>query len=122
MSPDPGSPPPPPGPQSPQNQPGGGFQAPAGGGIPAGQQNAPGAVLALVFGIIGLILCQLFAPFAWWQGKSAEGAIAASPGAYGGKGMATAGKILGIIGTVLMVIGIVVVIIFLIVGAASSSS
>ena len=75
---------------------------------------------ALVLGIIGLVACAFCAPFAWWQGKSAENAIAASGGTYGGKGMATAGKILGIIGTVLLAIGVVVLIVVIIAGAASS--
>jgi hypothetical protein len=69
-----------------------------------------------VLGILGLVICAICAPFAWAQGLKAERAIAAEPGRYGGKGMATAGKILGIIGTVLMIIGIVVFVILLAAG------
>ena len=90
------------GPPAPQQQ--GGWQAPPQpayaqpyGGSPP---NAPGAVTALVLGILGLVICSICAPFAWNQGLKAERTIAAEPGRYGGKGMATAGKILGIIGTV----------------------
>ena len=82
---------------------------------------------ALVLGILGLVICPLCGPFAWWQGRSAEGAVAASGGQYGGKGMATAGKILGIIGTVVLVLVVIVLIGSLVagltlVGGSSSSS
>ena len=73
-----------------------------------------------MLGILGLVICAVCAPFAWSQGRKAEGAIAAEPGRYGGKGMATAGKILGIIGTVLLVLGVVVLVLVLAVGAGSS--
>jgi hypothetical protein len=78
---------------------------------PPPRETAPGALAALVLGIIGLSACQLCAPFAWWQGHSAENAIRASGGMLDGKGMATAGKILGIIGTALLVlvVGFVIV-------------
>jgi hypothetical protein len=87
----------------------------------AAQPNAPNAVLALVLGIVGIVLCSIAAPFAWWLGQQAEQAVDASGGTLGGRGMATAGKILGIIGTVLLAIGIVVAIVIIIAGAASSS-
>ena len=114
-------------------QPPGGGQPPFGqpppygpppGGPPFGQgarENAPNAVLSLVLGIVGILLCSIAAPFAWVLGKKAEEAVAANPGRYTGKDMATAGKILGIIGTALIGIAIVVVIIIVIVGVASSS-
>jgi hypothetical protein len=75
-----------------------------------------------VLGIVGLIVCGLAAPFAWWQGKSAENAIASSPGRYGGKGMATTGKILGMVGVALWVLGIIITVIILIAAAGSSTS
>jgi hypothetical protein len=111
--------PPPPGPQGwqPPGQPAMGYAQPYGGSPP----NAPGAVPALVLGILGLVVCAICAPFAWSQGQKAERLIAAEPGRYGGKGMASAGKILGIIGTVLLGLGIVALVILLIVGAASST-
>ncbi len=121
-------------------QPPGGGQAPYGqpppygqpspygpppGGAPFGQgprENAPNAVLSLVLGIVGILICSLAAPFAWVLGKRAEEAVAANPGRYSGKEMATAGKILGIISTVLICVGIVVLIIFVIVAVVGSSS
>jgi uncharacterized protein DUF4190 len=94
-------------------QPAPGYQTPP---------NAPGAVLSLVLGIVGIVVCGIAAPFAWAQGRNAERAIAgAPPGAYSGKGMATAGKILGIIGTALLAIGVVALILLIVLGAASSS-
>ena len=93
-----------------------GSPAFAGAGTP---QNAPGAVPALVLGIIGVLLCSLCAPFAWWQGKSAENAIAASGGRYGGKGMATTGKILGMVGVGLMILGIIAFIVLVVIGVTS---
>ncbi len=82
--------------------------------------NAPGAVPALILGIVGLVLCGIAAPFAWWQGQSAERAIEASGGTLGGKGMATTGKILGIVGTAILALGLVALIVVVIVGAANS--
>jgi len=81
--------------------------------------------MALVFGILGILVCGLFAPFAWIYGKRAEESVDSSGGAYGGRDMATAGKILGIVGTVILGIGLVVglvVLIVLIAAGASSSS
>ena len=80
------------------------FQSPAQAG-----QNAPGAILSLVLGILGILICGVLAPFAWAQGRRAERAVDASGGVYAGRGMATAGKILGMIGTALLVLGIVLV-------------
>lgn len=93
--------------------------SPALGG-PGPRPNAPGAVPALVLGIIGVLLCYFAAPFAWWQGKSAEEAIAASGGRYGGKGMATTGKILGMVGVGLMILGIIAFILLVVIGITAN--
>ena len=77
---------------------------------------------ALVLGIVGVLLCGFAAPFAWWQGKSAEDAIAKNPGRYGGKGMATTGKILGMVGVALLVLGIIAFILLVVIGIASDST
>ena len=69
--------------------------------------NAPGAIAALVVGILGLIMCPLAGPIAWVLGQSAEREVDASGGTLGGRGVATAGKILGIIATVLLALGVV---------------
>jgi len=66
----------------------------------------PQATLALVLGIIGLVLCNILAPFAWYIGHKTVSEIDAEPGRYDGRGEAVAGKILGIIGTILCVLGL----------------
>ena len=94
-------------------------------GIPpatAVSDTAPNAVLSLVLGIIGVVLCSLCAPFAWKLGNEAEAAVDASGGRLGGRGLATAGKILGIIGTVLLVVGVIVLILVLAIGPGWDSN
>lgn len=83
------------------------------------REKAPGAVSSLVLGILGIVICGLLAPIAWYQGKEAE-AIARRDG-LDGEGMATAGKVLGIVGTVLLVLGIFAIFIFVAVGASWDS-
>lgn len=61
------------------------------------------ATLSLILGIVGIVFCQLCAPFAWNIGLKAEREIDASGGTLDGRGLATAGKIMGIIGTVLLI-------------------
>ena len=73
--------------------------------------------MALVFGILGILVCGLFAPFAWIYGKRAEESVDSSGGAYGGRDMATAGKILGIVGTVFLVATVVGLIVWVLVAA-----
>jgi hypothetical protein len=77
-------------------------------------RTAPGAVAALVLGVVGLGFWFL-GPFAWWQGSRARRAIRQSGGQLGGHGAATIGMVLGILETlgvilftVLIVIGILV--------------
>jgi len=62
----------------------------------------PKATTALVLGILGVVLCQVLAPFAWSIGKKTVAEIDASRGAVGGRGSAQAGYVLGIVGTVLL--------------------
>ena len=69
---------------------------------PTGPPNASNAVIALVLGILGIVLCPLLGPVAWVLGRKGEQEIDSSGGAVGGRGLATAGKVLGIVGTVLI--------------------
>lgn len=87
---------------------------------PRTPQNAPGAVAALVLGILGIVLCPLLGPFAWVYGRKGEQAVDASGGVLSGRGLATAGKILGIIGTLLIVL-VLVALLALMAGGGSSS-
>ena len=83
-------------------------------------QNAPGAVPALVLGILGLLVCPLLGPFAWVYGRRGEEAADASAGTLGGRGLATAGKVLGIVGTLLIVLLLVVLVVLAVGGGAGA--
>jgi uncharacterized membrane protein YjgN (DUF898 family) len=72
----------------------------------------PRATTALVLGILGIVLCQVVAPFAWRIGKRTVDEIDASHGQLGGRGSAQAGYVLGIIGTALLVLGLVALLLF----------
>lgn len=80
------------------------------------------ATTALVLGILGLVLCQILAPFAWYIGNQEVNAIDAGRRPPENRGTANAGRILGIIGTVLIVIGIIVLIGILVFGLAVSTT
>ncbi len=69
-------------------------------GPPSGSQSR--AVMALVFGILGVVCCGLFAPIAWYLGNEELAGIDAGRLPDSNRGMAQIAKILGIIGTVLL--------------------
>jgi hypothetical protein len=70
--------------------------------------NAPGAVAALVYGLIGLVFCQIIlGPVAIAKASSAKKAMASDP-TLGGYGLATAGFVLGIVDLVLFVLYVMV--------------
>jgi Domain of unknown function (DUF4190)/Prokaryotic RING finger family 1 len=63
--------------------------------------NAPGAVQALVYGLVGLVFCGvILGPVAISKASTAKAAMASDP-TLGGEGLATAGTVLGIIDLVL---------------------
>ena len=108
-------------------QAGGAPEAPAPGQPQAPQgpvyqspPNADGAVASLVLGILGITICSICAPFAWWQGAKARTAVDASGGALGGRGLATAGWIMGIIGTVIIILGVLLLVVLAIGGGLTS--
>jgi len=87
----------------------------------------PKATTSLVLGILGVVLCQVIAPFAWSMGKKTLNEIDASQGRLGGRGAAQAGYVLGIVGTVLLGLSLVIILVYVIgmvalfsTGAASS--
>jgi hypothetical protein len=83
---------------------------------------APGAVGALIFGIVGLLACGFFGIPAIVMGSRARQQIAASGNRYGGDGMALAGVILGWISVGFLALGLVVLFFALVsLGAASAS-
>jgi hypothetical protein len=69
----------------------------------------PKATTSLVIGILGVVLCQVIAPFAWSMGKKTLDEIDASQGRLGGRGAAQAGYVLGIVGTVLLALSILLI-------------
>ncbi len=74
-----------------------------------GEYPSSRAILALVFGILGLVSLGVFAIPAWIMGGAERRAIARGESSEAGRGMAEAGYILGIIGVVLMAIGVLIV-------------
>jgi hypothetical protein len=79
------------------------FQPPASG---AGQ-NQTLAIVSLVLGIIGILLCQLTAPAAIVTGFMARKKATENPAEYGGGALALAGIITGAIGTLLLVLVVI---------------
>ena len=93
---------------------------PAAQGYPEASQ----AITALVLGILGIVVCQILAPFAWSIGKKELEAIDAGRRPPENRGNANAGKILGIIGTVMLGLGLlalVAVVLFSTVAAVTTS-
>jgi hypothetical protein len=74
----------------------------------------PKATTSLVLGILGVVLCQVLAPFAWAMGKKTVTEIDASRGRVGGRGAAQAGYVLGIVGSVLLVLSILLIAVYLV--------
>lgn len=72
----------------------------------AAQAEHPQGTTVLVLGLVGLLLCQLVAPFAWVIGGKARREAKANPGRYSNEGLITAGWAMGIVGTVIMVLAI----------------
>jgi hypothetical protein len=67
--------------------------------------------LILVFGILGLLVCIIFAPIAWLLGNADLKEIREGRMDPSGEGLTNAGRILGIIGTVLF-LGVIVLVLF----------
>lgn len=99
----------------PGDQPPYGYQQPYGYPV---QQDHPKAQTAMVLGVVGLVMCQVAAPFAWMIGKRTVNEIDASMGRLGGRSTAQAGYILGIIGTVLLGLAVVFLVFYFVVVVA----
>jgi hypothetical protein len=76
------------------------------------------STVVLVLGIMGLIVCQVLAPVAWYMGSQEVTAIDTGRRDPSGRSTANAGRILGIIGTVFLIIGVVAFVFFLIAALA----
>ncbi len=81
---------------------------------PGRYPEASQATTALVLGILGVVVFQVLAPFAWWIGAKEVTAIDAGRRPPENRGTANAGRILGIVGTVLLGIGIIIVFIVIV--------
>jgi hypothetical protein len=76
----------------------------------------PQTTTVMILGILGLVLCQVCAPFAWVMASRARKEIAAAPpGSYGPSTGVTVGYVLGIIGTVLMVVAVLFLVVYFVV-------
>ena len=113
----------------PGGYPSGDYGPPPGYGPPAGYRPPPGygyppygftgpdhpkATTSLVLGILGVVLCQVLAPFALVTGRRTLAEIDASQGRWGGRGAAQAGYVLGIVGTVILGLAVVGVLLYLV--------
>lgn len=95
-----------PGAYGPGGYPPGGYPSMPGQGPVQYAPDHPRATTSLVLGILGVVLCQVLGPFAWWMGKRTMDEIDAAGGRYGGRGAAQAGYVLGIVGTLLLALAV----------------
>lgn len=85
-------------------------------GYPPAAPDHPQTTTVMILGILGLVLCQVCAPFAWvMAGKARREIAAAPPGTYGPSTGVTVGYVLGIIGTVLMIVAVLFLVIYFVV-------
>ena len=71
-----------------------------------GYPEASQSTLVLVLGILGLVVCQILSPIAWYLASQELTAIDTGRRDPSGRSVANAGRILGIIGSVLLVLGL----------------
>lgn len=69
-------------------------------------------VMLLIFGILGLVCCFIFAILAWVMGSTDLKAMAAGQMDPTGEGLTKAGKILGIIGCAFAILSLVWMVFF----------
>ena len=77
--------------------------------------------MILVFGILGLTVCGIFAPIAWVMGSGDLKEMQAGTMDPSGEQMTSIGRILGIIGTVLILIGLCLAPLWFILAAGTAS-
>jgi hypothetical protein len=78
--------------------------------------------MILVFGILGLVVCVIFAIVAWVMGNSDLREMAEGRMDRSGEGLTKAGKILGIVSVVLNCISILIVVIMMILGVGLAAA
>jgi len=74
----------------------------------------PRATTSLVLGILGIVVCGVIAPFAWWVGRRTVAEIDASQGQLGGRGAAQTGYVLGVIGSALLGLALLLLVVWLV--------
>ena len=79
-------------------------------------------VLILVFGILGLVMCQIFSIVAWVMGKSDLAEMDAGRMDPEGRSLTKAGQILGIIGTLLFALGLLFALVVIIIVLVSPAT
>ena len=75
--------------------------------------------MILAFGIIGLLLCGIFAPFAWAMGKSDLKEMRSGRMDRSGQGSTQAGMICGMIATILMILYFLLIMVLFCAGAGA---
>jgi uncharacterized membrane protein YjgN (DUF898 family) len=86
------------------------------------QPDHPQAVLVLILGILGLVMCQVISPVAWVMGNRVVAEIDASGGRIGGRGTANAGRICGMVGTGLIALSLLVILAVVVIILISASN
>jgi hypothetical protein len=105
----------------------GGYQQPGyGGGGYGGQVEHPQGTMVLVLGVLGIVACQLVAPFAWVMGNKALEEIDRDPLRYSNRSNVNLGRILGMVGTIILGVGLVLSVLYFIfiivlIGGSSAS-
>jgi hypothetical protein len=70
--------------------------------VPLSSAASARAYASLVLGLLGLLVCILLSPLAWYLGAAEVKDIRAGLAPAGGEPVATVGMILGVIGSVLL--------------------
>jgi len=98
------------------------FSAP-----PAIQPASGKSVAALVLGLLGLLMCQILSPVAWYLGWSELRDIRAGLTPATGQDYATIGMVLGIVGTAIIALFVLLgmaalMIVLIVLGAAAAGA
>ena len=92
----------------------GGYNQGYGGGGYGGQVEHPQGTTVLILGIIGIVACQLCAPFAWSMGNKALEEIDRDPMRYSNRSNVNLGRILGMVGTIILGVYLVLVVLYIV--------
>ncbi len=77
-------------------------------------------VMILVFGIVGLVFCGIFAILAWIFGNADIAEMNAGRMDATGRGMTDAGRILGMIACIIWIVGVLIGFLVMVVGGVAS--